>query len=118
MSNTLDVATFANAVTNAAAKSKFKVSVGATSIIPPDEEDDLWSNSEPISMMVDLNDLEASLASLEAQLSAVGKAAKGVSAEHLSKVWSSANQIGIMDPIPPPTIPESSTTCQIFLLES
>ena len=118
VSNTLDVATFANAVTNATAKSKFKVSVGATSIIPPDEEDDLWSNSEPISMMVDLNDLEASLASLEAQLSAVGKAAKGVSAEHLSKVWSSANQIGIMDPIPPPTIPESSTTCQIFLLES
>ena len=88
VSNTLDVATFANAVSNAAATSKFKVSVGSTSMIPPDEEDDLWSNSEPISMMVDLNDLEASLTSLEAQLSAVGKAAKGVSAEHLSKVWS------------------------------
>ena len=57
-------------------------------MIPPDEKDDLWSNSEPISMMVDLNDLEASLESLEARVSAVGKAAKGVSAEHLSKVWS------------------------------
>ena len=88
VSNTLDIATFANAVSNAAATSKFKVSVGSTSVIPPDEDDDLWSDSEPISMMVDLNDLEASFDSLEARISAVGKAAKGVSAEHLSKVWS------------------------------
>ena len=80
VSNTLDVATFANAVLNAAATSKFKVSVGSTSMIPPDEEDDLWLDSdEPISMMVDLNDLEGSLELLEANLSAVGKAAKGVS---------------------------------------
>ena len=46
------------------------------------------NSDEPISMMVDLNDLEGFLVSLEAELSAVGKAAKGVSAEHLSKVWS------------------------------
>ena len=58
-------------------------------MIPPDEEDDLWSDSdEPISMMVDLNDLEGSVRILEAELSAVGQAAKGVTAEHLSKVWS------------------------------
>ena len=89
VSNTLDVATFANTVSNAAATSKFKVSVGSTSMIPPDEEDDLWSDSdEPISMMVDLNDLEGSVRILEAELSAVGQAAKGVTAEHLSKVWS------------------------------
>ena len=83
------LATFANAVSNEAATSKFKVSVGSTSALPPEEEDDLWSDlEEPISMMVDLNDLEGSFESLEAKLSAVGKAAKGVSAEHLSKVWS------------------------------
>ena len=77
VSNTLDVTTFANAVSNKAATSKFKVSVGSTSMIPPDEEDDLWSDSdEPISMMVDLNDLEGSVETLEAELSAVGKAAK------------------------------------------
>ena len=55
----------------------------------------LFCDDEPISLMVDLNDLERSVEELEAKLSSseapnigvtAGKA-NGVSAEHLSKIW-------------------------------
>ena len=39
-------------------------------------------------MTIDLDNLDDSIASLEARIGAVGKHPKGVSADHLSKIWS------------------------------
>ena len=66
----------------------FKISVGATSVIPPTELDNLWIDEEPISMTIDLDNIDDSIASLEAKIGAVEKCPKGVSADHLSKIWS------------------------------
>ena len=43
---------------------------------------------EPISMTIDLDNLDDSIASLETRIGAVGKHPKGVSGDHLSKIWS------------------------------
>ena len=60
-----------------------------------DEDDFLFCDDEPISLMVDLNDLERSVEELEAKLSsseapnigATAGKANGASAKHLSKIW-------------------------------
>ena len=43
VSNTIDPQSFYDELETQTAISKMKMSIGATSIIPPDEEDDLWS---------------------------------------------------------------------------
>ena len=87
----LDPVLFAKAVHNEAAISKFKMSIGSTSALPPDEVDDLWYD-EPLTFQVDLNDLKSSLIDFEEQMgksnvAAVGTSSRGVSPEHLSKLW-------------------------------
>ena len=87
----LDPILFTEAVHNEAAISKFKMPIGNTSALPPDEVDDLWCD-EPLSFHVDLNDLQSSLRDLGEQLSqsnvsAVGTSSRGVSPKHLSKLW-------------------------------
>ena len=86
ISAALDPFTFANGLVNDVAVSNFKISVGATSAIPPDEPDNLWIDEEPISMTIDSDNLDDSIASLEARIGAVVKHPKGVSADHLSKI--------------------------------
>ena len=88
VSNILDPLSFANTLVNDAAVSKFKMSVGTTSALLPDISDDLWCGNEPISLMIDLNNIEQSIELLEADVSAVGSCAKGVTPQHLSEVWS------------------------------
>ena len=46
VSNTLDPCSFYDALKLDVAKSELKMSIGATSILPPDEEDDLWATDE------------------------------------------------------------------------
>ena len=88
VSNTLDPIHFADALVNDAAASMMKMSIGSTTALPPEEPDDLWGD-EPWHVMVDLNDLEEGIDRLESEVSAsVGGRAKGVSPEHLSKIWS------------------------------
>jgi hypothetical protein len=88
ISAALDPFTFTKGVVNDVSVSNFKISVGATSAIPPDEPDNLWIDEEPISMTINLDNLDDSIASLESKIGAVGKHPKGVSANHLSKIWS------------------------------
>ena len=58
VSNTLYPLLFANTLVNDAAVSKFKMSMGATNALPPDISDDLWCEDEPMSLMVNLNNIE------------------------------------------------------------
>ena len=87
MSTALDPFMFANKLVNNVAASNFKISVGATSAIPPDEIDDLWIDDEPISLMIDLDNIEDSIASLEVKIGAVEKRPRGVSTDYLSKIY-------------------------------
>ena len=87
VSNTLDPVYFADALVNNAAASHLKMSVGATSALPPDDDDNLWCD-EPCFITIDMNDLDGMEDDIEAQISATGGKAKGVSPEHLSKIWS------------------------------
>ena len=48
ISAALDPFTFANGLVNDVAVSNFKISVRATSAIPPDEPDNIWIDEEPI----------------------------------------------------------------------
>ena len=65
------------------------MSIGATSIVPPDEVDDLWSTGEPWHMQIDINNLENLVNNIESEISATARAkAKGVTPERLSKIWS------------------------------
>ena len=84
--NTLDSLLLANSLVNEAAVYKFNISVGATSALPSDIQDDLWLNHEPVSLMIDLNNPEQSTEQLETEVGAVGNCAKGVTPQHLSKV--------------------------------
>ena len=68
MNAVLDPILFAEAVHNEAAISKFKMLIGSTSALPPDEVDDLWCD-EPLSFQIYLNDLKSSLQDLGNQLS-------------------------------------------------
>ena len=52
ISNTLDPLSFTNSLVNAAAISKFKMSIGATSTLPPNIPDDLWCDKTHISLMI------------------------------------------------------------------
>ena len=88
VSNTVDPLSSADALINDADVSKFKMSVGATSALPPDISVALWCENESISLMIDLNNLEKSIELLEAQAGAVTSHTKDVTAEYLTKVWS------------------------------
>ena len=50
--------------------SKLKMSVGATSIITPEELDDLWSSEEPWHATIDISCLETMVDDLELKVSA------------------------------------------------
>ena len=47
MSNTLDPQSFYDALETQTVISKFKMAVGATSIVKPEDVDDLWLEMEP-----------------------------------------------------------------------
>ena len=65
-----------------------KMSVGATSTIPPDEEDDLWID-QPWHVNIDISGLESLVEGLESEIGATAKKkVKGVTPERLSKIWS------------------------------
>ena len=64
------------------------MSVGATSIIEPEEIDDLWSKEEPWNVMIDISSLDKiveGLDGLDQEISAVATRAKGVTPERLSR---------------------------------
>ena len=87
----LDLILFADKVYNEAVLSKFKMSIGATRAIPPDETDNLWCD-EAMSFEVDLNDDESLLEELEdvlntADVAGVSSRSRGVEPEYLSKIW-------------------------------
>ena len=86
---TLDSTSFYDALKLDVAKSELKMSIGATSILPPDEEDDLWATDEAWHVTVDINDLEQMAKDLEGEIGATAsRRAKGVTPEKLSKIWS------------------------------
>ena len=47
VSNTLEPLSFYDTLETNTAVSKLKMSIGATSILPPDKTDDLWTSEEP-----------------------------------------------------------------------
>ena len=62
--------------------------VGATSIVEPDQPDDLWSSEEPWHVTIDISSLDTMIDDLESEVSATaGKRAKVVTPERLSKIW-------------------------------
>ena len=70
---------------------KLKMVVSVTSIIEPEEVDDLWLNEEPWNVTIDISSLEnmvEGLHSLDQEVSAMTTRAKGVTPERLSKIWS------------------------------
>ena len=69
VSNTLDPP-FYDVLTTQTAVSKLKMSVGATSIIEPDEPDDLWTNEEPWDVSIDISSLEQMVDDLESEIGA------------------------------------------------
>ena len=88
VSNTLDPQSFYDALETQTAVSKLKMSVGATSIIEPDEPDDLWTNEEPWNVTIDISSLEKVVDDLESEIGATATRARGVTPERLSKIWS------------------------------
>ena len=67
------------------------MSVGATSIIEPEELDNLWSKEEPWNVTIDISGLDKiveGLDGLDQEISAVTTRTKGVTSERLSKIWS------------------------------
>ena len=96
ISNTLDPVSFCDALVTEAAIFEYKASIGMTKTAMFDDEADfLFYDEEPISLMIDLNDLENLYNELEAKLSsanstnvsATAEKSKGASAEYLSKIW-------------------------------
>jgi len=88
VSNSLEPQWFYGALETQTAVSKLKMSVGATSIIEPEEEDDLWTNEEPWNVMIDNSSLEKMVEGLDSDIAATATKAKGVTPERLSKIWS------------------------------
>ena len=90
VSNTLDPQSSYDALETQTAVLKFKMAVGATSIVEPEEVDDLWLEMEPWS--VDISSLEnmvEDLNGLDQEISAMSSTkAKGLTSEQLSKIWS------------------------------
>ena len=58
VSNTLDPLSFYDTLESNAAISKFKMFVGATSIIPPEKLDGLWTDGEPWYVTIDISTLK------------------------------------------------------------
>ena len=88
VSNTLDPQSFYDALETQTAVSKLKMLVGATSIIEPEEVDDLWSNEEPWNVTIDISSLEKMVDDLDKEVGATATRASGVTPERLSKIWS------------------------------
>ena len=87
VSNTLDPQSFYDALETQTAVSKLKMLVGATSIIEPEEDDDLWTNEEPWNGMIDISSLEKMVDDLDKEIGATATKASGVTPKRLSKVW-------------------------------
>ena len=85
VSNTLNLQSFYDALETKIAVSKFKMAVSATSIVEPEDEDDLWMEMKPWSVNIDISSLENMV---DQELGAVSTRAKGVTPERLSKIWS------------------------------
>ena len=65
------------------------MSVGATSMIPLDHKDDLWTSDEAWHITVDISNLEQIVTDLESEIGAtVSKRAKRITPEKLFKIWS------------------------------
>ena len=88
VSNTLDPQSFYDALETQTAVSKLKMLVGATSIIEPEEDDDLWTNEEPWNVMIDISSLEKMVDDLDNEIGATATKASGVTPKQLSKIWS------------------------------
>ena len=73
VSNTLDPLSFYDSLKNEQARSEFKMSVGATNIIPPDEIDDLWRTDQAYHVNVDISSLESLVEGLESEIGATAK---------------------------------------------
>ena len=58
VSNTLEPLSFYYGLETNAVASKLKISVGATSIIPPYEPDDLWTSGEPWNLTIDISTID------------------------------------------------------------
>ena len=81
VSNTLDPQLFYDALETQTAVSKLKMSVTATSIIEPDEPDDLWTNEEPWDVTIDISSVEQMVDDLESEIGATATRATGVTPE-------------------------------------
>ena len=91
VSNSLDPQTFYDALKTQTVISKFKMLVGGTSIVQPEEVDDLWLKMESWNVTIDISSLENivdGLNGLDQEVSAMATRAKGVTPERLSKIWS------------------------------
>ena len=75
---------FYNALETQTAVSKFKMLVGATSVIEPEE----WTNEKPWNVTIDISSLEQMVKNLDQEISVTATKATGVTAERLSKIWS------------------------------
>ena len=87
--NTLDSRLFYGALETQTAVSKLKMAVCATSIIKPEEVDDLWLDKEPWSVTIGISSLENmvdDLDGLDQEVSAMATSAKGVTSQRLSKI--------------------------------
>ena len=60
----------------------------ATSILEPEEPNDLWSSKEPWHVTIDISSLDTMVNDIELEVSVAVGRAKGVTPERLSKVWS------------------------------
>ena len=87
VSNTLDTLSFYDALKTNVAISKFKMSVGATSIVEPEEPDNLCTSKEPWHVTIDISSLDTMVNDLESEVSAAVGRAIGVMPERLSKIW-------------------------------
>ena len=85
VSNTLDPQSFYDALETQTAVSKLKMSIGATSIIEPDEPGNLWTNEEPWNVTIDISSLEKMVDDLESEIGATATRARGVTPERLSR---------------------------------
>ena len=52
------------------------MSASATSIIPPEEEDDLWTNDEPWNVSIDISSLESIVKGFKGEIAAAATQAK------------------------------------------
>ena len=84
ISNTLDPLSIYDALEANVVISKFKISVGATSIVEPEEPDDLYSSEEPWHVTIDISSLDTMVNDLESEVSAAAGRTKDVTPKRLS----------------------------------